>query len=90
VVMVCAFTIDYILFLHGLLQPFRVLRPWLLLCREREFRRVFQALIRCSPEIFRILFLIFFFLLFFAAVGTHVFPNDYNEPGQTYIAGVRC
>ncbi len=72
------FVADYILYASSVLQPFRLLRPWLLLCRDRELRRVHQAIVGMYPVLLRMVLLLGAFLLLFAALAVHIFPNDYN------------
>lgn len=73
------FTIDFVLLSSGQLQPFRVLRPWVILCREYEMRRLYQALVNIVPTLAGLMLVILVFLLFFAAVGVHTFADSYTR-----------
>jgi hypothetical protein len=76
---VACFTIDFVLLLSGQLQPFRVLRPWILLCHEFEMRRLYQAIVNILPTLAGLMLVILVFLLFFAAVGVHIFSDSYTR-----------
>ena len=80
--------IDFVIFCSGgSVQPFRLLRPWIVLSRDLELRRVFKAIVRMWPVILKCLIVIFVHVLFFAALGTRLFMVDYHaadiyEPGD--------
>lgn len=81
-------TIDLCLLLGGLEMPFRFLRPWVMLCKDREVRRVYQAIISMRLVIVNVVAIIGVFLLVFGAIGIHVFPGDYDsEGGLGFSAG---
>lgn len=91
VCLVLLFLIDYGLFLGDTLQPFRLFRPWILLCRNRELRRVYQAIISMVLTVLEVLGAILVFLVFFAGVcgdgggGLFFWESDSNPP-PTQIA----
>eukprot|EP00047_Mylnosiga_fluctuans_P018913 m.76400 g.76400 ORF g.76400 m.76400 type:complete len:921 (+) comp7870_c1_seq1:54-2816(+) len=72
------FLIDYILLATGRVQPFRLLRPWLILCRDRELRRVFQAVLSMHQTIFKMVALVSALIFLFASMAVHVFASDYH------------
>ena len=77
--MTVMFTIDVILYSRGIIQPFRLLRPWILLCRDREVRRVHQAIISMLPLMLPVMGVVVIYLVFFASVGVATFRNDYHR-----------
>lgn len=77
-VYVMLFTIDLVLLMSGQVQPFRILRPWIILCREYEMRRLYQAIFDIVPTLIALMLGIAIYLLFFAAVGVHIFADAYH------------
>ena len=56
--------------------------------KDRALVRRFQKIDVAEPTVedsVKILLVIAFHVLFFAAIGTHVFPEDYNDPNRTYV-----
>jgi hypothetical protein len=75
------FVADLICYANGLVQPFRLLRPWMLLTREREERRLVQALVSSAflKPLLHLFLGIFLFILLFAAMGVHLFAPLYRS-----------
>eukprot|EP00042_Codosiga_hollandica_P046947 m.502148 g.502148 ORF g.502148 m.502148 type:complete len:1088 (+) comp57336_c1_seq4:84-3347(+) len=86
-VAVVASTIDFALFASEATQPFKFLRPFLLLRKDVELSRVVHAVFFMMPDVLPAFALIFIFLLFFAAIGIHIFPEDYNQANVNVPAG---
>eukprot|EP00055_Hartaetosiga_balthica_P012446 m.60486 g.60486 ORF g.60486 m.60486 type:complete len:1379 (+) comp7947_c0_seq2:28-4164(+) len=72
------FLIDYFLLLANLSIPFRCLRPWIFLCKDKELRRFFQALIVVKWVILKIIFYIVAFTTFFATIAIYIFDTTYE------------
>ena len=73
------FVIDFVLMLCGLLQPFRLLRPWIYLTKDKELRRFFQALVAIKGTLALLFAYLFLYVLFFAAIGVHLFDSIYRR-----------
>lgn len=73
------FVLDFVLYVSGQRQPFRCLRPLIWLCRAREIRRIYQAICGMHTVFLKILASLLLFLLFFAGIGIHTFPEDYHN-----------
>jgi hypothetical protein len=90
---VLLFLTDAVCLALSVIQPFRMLRPWMVLTRERELRRLAQALAskHFYAPLLQLLLGIFLFVLVFAAVGVHVFARDYahtcQSDSQAYLQG---
>eukprot|EP00049_Salpingoeca_infusionum_P022612 m.7754 g.7754 ORF g.7754 m.7754 type:complete len:1336 (+) comp5285_c0_seq1:130-4137(+) len=74
------FIVDYVLLVtHTRPMPFRLLRPWIFLCKDLELRRFFQALCLTLKDIGSLIFYIFIFVMFFAGIGVHLFQEYYTN-----------
>lgn len=77
------FAVDLILYITGTFQPFRCLRPWMVLCRERELRRVFQAISAMTWKLLVVLGYTCVFILMFACIGVRLFADVYQSQCDT-------
>ncbi len=62
-------------------------RPWILLCRERQLRRVYQAIFSTWPTLLKMFGVVTAYVWFFTAIGLHVFAEDYNNSQYTFLNG---
>ena len=79
--------IDMILMATRLFQPFRFVRPWMIIPRDMEMKRVVAAIIHMIPTVLKLFAFIFLYMMFFAAIGVAIFMNDYNR-SDVYIASL--
>jgi hypothetical protein len=59
-------------------------RPWIILCRLRQVRRVYQAIFMAGPTLIKMLGVVAAYVAFFAAIGVHSFHNYFNK-SDTYV-----
>ena len=81
--------VDFVLFCdNAWIQPFRLLRPWMLVPKDRELRQVFLAIVSTWRVILRSVAIIFVFVMFFAAIGTRLFQEDYTSTSNSHQGGL--
>eukprot|EP00118_Oscarella_pearsei_P004455 m.19116 g.19116 ORF g.19116 m.19116 type:complete len:1269 (+) comp27790_c0_seq3:144-3950(+) len=78
------FCVDFIIQLVSvgtgkhIIQPFRCLRAAMLFCKAKNIRHIFGVFLSITTKLGKVFFLIFLFILVFAAIGLHVFMDDYH------------
>lgn len=74
-----------LIFIPKIPQIFRIFRPFLLIKRKRNIRRIFSGILTVIPEIVNILLLIFVTLLVFSIFGFVFFSGMDNDHCDVYI-----
>lgn len=73
-----------LIFIPKIPQIFRIFRPFLLIKRKRNIRRIFSGILTVIPEIVNILLLIFVTLLVFSIFGFVFFSGMDNDHCDVY------
>eukprot|EP01147_Barroeca_monosierra_P006750 gene6750-370_t len=81
------FLIDLISLIHGHVQPFRLLRPWIYLSKDKELRRFFQALFAMYKMLANLMLYYIIYVTFFAAIGVHLFNQMYQQTCDSALTG---
>lgn len=86
-ILVCCFTMDFILLLASsfsgvyILQIFRSLRLALILCKVKNIRHIFNVLLTIGFQLSKLFFIVLVFVLMFAAIGVHILMDVYDCNG---------
>lgn len=79
-------TTPHLLDLSVLFPPRVFVSPWMLLCRQRSLRRVYQAIFHTLATLLKMFSVVVLHVAFFAGIAIHVFGDDYNQT-DTYVEG---
>ena len=79
--MTFCYLLDWCLYVIGGIEPrfSRVLRPGILMVRNRDLRRTVNSLIKMLPDLIGLFLGLACYIVFFGMLGIHLFQDDYNN-----------
>ncbi|CAH1793102.1 unnamed protein product [Owenia fusiformis] len=86
-VFVCMFFVDFLMLViqaivgKRLAQPFRCLRAATINCKAKNVGHIFDACLSIILKLGKVFFIIFLFIFIFAAIGVHIYMDEYHYIG---------